>query len=349
MKLLSLVVGHDASACVIKDGNILFFMEEEKLTYLKKDHFPLNLLKEVKKYVDDEIDVYIITYIDYPDREVESMFAIFKEFLLKKNNIKAKKTLIELDHHLMHASCAFYGSGFTEALVFVSDGGGRVEGDWENQEFESVYVASYPCNFNLLEKMYRTSFSGKWDDNNPIYSMGGAFQMVCEMLDFKWYDSGKIMGLSAYGNDNKNIDNFFIKKDNKWIANKYYYKIWGELEQKIDSGLDLKKIKKQLESFQYKADLAYKVQKQSKERSLDRINDITKKNKIKNFVMTGGYALNCVNNYEYIKAFPNINFYFDPLANDAGTSLGAAKYYWHKLTNDEMIRPLTSLYLGHEH
>ena len=57
MKILSLIVGHDSSACVIKDGNILFFMEEEKLTYLKKDDLPTNLMQEVKKYVDDEVDV----------------------------------------------------------------------------------------------------------------------------------------------------------------------------------------------------------------------------------------------------------------------------------------------------
>jgi len=346
MILLSVNIGHDSSACVIKDGNILFFMEEEKLTYLKKDDYPTELFKEVKKYIDDEIDVYVLTYINYPD--FKNVFEIYEKVFLKKNNIKAKSTLVEVDHHLMHASCAFYSSGFPEALVFVSDGGGRIEGDWQSQEFESVFSASYPCKFNLLEKIKRTSFR-EWDDNNPNYSMGVAFHIVCEMLGFKWFHSGKIMGLSAYGKENKNIKDFFYKKNNKWVANAYYYKIWNEMNYKIKSDLDLNKIKKDLESFQHKADLAYKVQKQTKERSLDRINDIIKKNKIKNFVMTGGYALNCVNNFEYVKAFPNINFYFDPLANDAGTSLGAAKYYWHKLTNDEMIRPLTSLYLGHEH
>ncbi len=344
MKILSLIVGHDSSACVIKDGNILFFMEEEKLTYLKKDDLPTNLMQEVKKYVDDEVDVFVLTYINFPGLVAPD---VFKEYFLEKNNITPKKTIIEIDHHLMHASCAFYSSGFTEALVFVSDGGGRIKGDWESQEFESVFTASYPCEFNLLEKMHRTGWK-KWDNNNPIYSMGFAFHMVCDMLGFEWYDSGKVMGLSAYGNNNNNINDFFYKKNNKWFATEYYYKIWLEINYKVKTGLDLKKIKKDLESFQYKADLAYKVQKQSKERSLDRINDIIKKNKIKNFVMTGGYALNCVNNFEYIKAFPNINFYFDPLANDGGTSLGAAKYYWHKLTNDKTRRPLTSLYLGHD-
>ncbi len=163
------------------------------------------------------------------------------------------------------------------------------------------------------------------------------------MLGYNWYDSGKIMGLSAYGKENKNIKNFFYKQNDKWLATEYYHKVWKQIDHGVNKKINLKRY------IKYAADLAYKVQKQSKERSLDKINDIIKKNKIKNFVMTAGDALNGVNNYKYIKAFPNINFYFDPLANDAGTSLGAAKYYWHQFTNDKKIRPLTSLYLGHEH
>ena len=40
MKILSMSFGHDSSACVIENGNVIFFMEEEKLTFLKKDGYP---------------------------------------------------------------------------------------------------------------------------------------------------------------------------------------------------------------------------------------------------------------------------------------------------------------------
>ena len=346
MKILSMCLGHDSSACLLENGNVIFFMEEEKLTFHKKDDYPTELFKEIKKYVNDEVDVYVTTFVNH--KEINFISTLWSDSFLKKHNIKVKTLIEDKNHHLMHASCAFYSSGFSEALVFVSDGGGRIEGDCQSQEFESVFFASYPSKFNLLEKLHRTSFT-KWDDNNPVYSIGFAFHMICEILAIAWYDAGKVMGLSAYGKENKNIQNFFYKKNNKWLANKYYFKIWLAMNKEIKNDSNLIQMKKNLELFQYKADLAYKLQKQSKESSLDRINDLIKKNKVKNFVMTGGYALNCVNNYEYIKAFPNINFYFDPLANDAGTSFGAAKYYWHKLTNDKTIRPLTSLYLGHEH
>ena len=342
MKILSLCVGHDSSACVVKNGDVIFFMEEEKLTFNKKDNFPVYLFKELKKHVGDKVDLYVLTYLNYPNPEVQGIFKIYENYFLLKNNIKAGNTIVDLNHHLMHASCAFYSSGFKEAIVFVSDGGGKIEGNWKSQEFESVFFANYPCKFNLLDKTNFTSYK-KWDKDNPNYSMGTAFHIVCRMLGYNWYDSGKIMGLSAYGKENKNIKNFFYKQNDKWLATEYYHKVWKQIDHGVNKKINLKKY------IKYAADLAYKVQKQSKERSLDKINDIIKKNKIKNFVMTGGYALNCVNNFEYIKAFPKINFYFDPLANDAGTSLGAAKYYWHQFTNDKKIRPLTSLYLGHEH
>ena len=332
MKILAVNVGHDASACLLENGNISFFMEEEKMTHFKKDPFPIYVFTELKKYIKGKIDYYIVTHINFPN--LRKFIDFFMNDIPYKNGVKIKEKVIITDHHLMHASCSFYSSGFKDSIVFVSDGGGYIEGDFEKQEIESVYVVSYPDKFNLTEKLHRT-----YDHDNSDYSMGLAFHIICEILGYQWYDAGKIMGLSAYGKDNKDIEDFFYKENNKWVSNNFYYKLWkSENYNKIQN-----------KSFQYKADIAYKVQKQSKERSLDRISDILKKNKLNNFIMTGGYALNCVNNYEYIKAFPNVNFYFDPLSNDSGASLGAVKYYWHHLTQDKTIRPLNSLYLGHEY
>jgi len=45
-----------------------------------------------------------------------------------------------------------------------------------------------------------------------------------------------------------------------------------------------------------------------------------------NIVLSGGYALNCVNNYEYVKKFSEKNFFIDPVAHDGGTAIGAA--FW---------------------
>jgi carbamoyltransferase len=67
-----------------------------------------------------------------------------------------------------------------------------------------------------------------------------------------------------------------------------------------------------------------------------------------NIVLSGGYFLNCVNNYQYLKAFPDVNFFVDPIAYDGGLSIGAARYLWWDLTKDQTIRKLEHLYLGEQ-
>ena len=47
----------------------------------------------------------------------------------------------------------------------------------------------------------------------------------------------------------------------------------------------------------------------------------------KNVVLSGGYSLNCVNNYYYVKEFPEYNFFVDPVAHDGGTAIGAALWF----------------------
>jgi carbamoyltransferase len=49
--------------------------------------------------------------------------------------------------------------------------------------------------------------------------------------------------------------------------------------------------------------------------------------KIKNFVLSGGYFLNCSNNFKYIKKYPEFNFFVDPIPHDGGTAIGACIYY----------------------
>jgi carbamoyltransferase len=53
-----------------------------------------------------------------------------------------------------------------------------------------------------------------------------------------------------------------------------------------------------------------------------------------------------VNNYKLLKLFPHANFYIEPNSSDAGTALGAAKYWWHMLSGDHDIRELETLYLS---
>jgi len=59
---------------------------------------------------------------------------------------------------------------------------------------------------------------------------------------------------------------------------------------------------------------------------------------ITNVCLTGGYALNVVCNEYLIRNLPGVNFYFEPLADDTGNSIGAAMLLHRQLTKDKTIR-----------
>ena len=54
----------------------------------------------------------------------------------------------------------------------------------------------------------------------------------------------------------------------------------------------------------------------------------------KNIVLSGGYSLNCTNNYRYLDAFPEHQFFVDPIPHDGGTAAGAALWFERTLTTE---------------
>jgi carbamoyltransferase len=101
------------------------------------------------------------------------------------------------------------------------------------------------------------------------------------------------------------------------------------------------------EDFYTKCRIAKKLQDETLNHTKKLIAQALELSSSRNVILSGGYALNCLNNYQYFDDLPeDVKIYIDPLANDAGTAMGAAKYLWYKLTNSTEKYPLTSLYLG---
>ena len=67
-----------------------------------------------------------------------------------------------------------------------------------------------------------------------------------------------------------------------------------------------------------------KLQEHSKNHTIELLKKAFSYSDCKNVVLSGGYSLNCVNNYHYVKEFPEHNFFVDPVAHDGGTAIGAA-------------------------
>ena len=96
-----------------------------------------------------------------------------------------------------------------------------------------------------------------------------------------------------------------------------------------------------------KANICKKIQEETLKHTIFLIKKALNLNKSNNLILSGGYFLNCVNNYRYLDHLPsNINIYIDPLSNDNGTALGAAAYVWYNKSKKLINKPFNNLYLG---
>ena len=114
---------------------------------------------------------------------------------------------------------------------------------------------------------------------------------------------------------------------------------------------NIKIIKKKLQypynskEWKHRVDEAHDLQQETQNYILSLIKKYTDETGVKNVVVSGGYGLNCVANYYYLKNLKNINLYVDPICFDAGIAIGAAYYH---TTDKSKIKPLQNAYIGYK-
>ena len=328
---------HNGSVCVLSDGEIVEYIEEERLTRQKYDELPFkSILNILQKYKIDAIAIGGLNqcrvHSNYFRRE------IIGYFLQKLDFTQNQYFYLDNIHHTTHISTSFYNSGFTEAIGVVIDGGGSTLKD-NKVENNSIFLCSYPHNFSLI---YESPIFLNNLKQNLSIGIGQSFERLCDYFGFKSLDAGKIMGLSSYGNPNSKLPKLF--KNDRTDPNiinssklyndffpKDYTTEWHYNESKIT---DLEK------------DLSWKLQTESQTILGDYVEKAIQETKLNNVVVAGGYGLNCVANYYLKKRFPKVNFYFEPISHDGGTAIGAAKLLWHEKTQDVTIQPQKTIYYG---
>ena len=140
----------DSSACLIKDGEILTAVEEERFNRIKHwSGFPEQSIKFCLH--ESNIDINDVDYITtnsnfYSNLHLKVYFAINKvvnpDFLINQIIRKRKKTnlkntikesfsikklfpkIVNIDHHLSHISSSFFCSPFDESMSISIDGFG---------------------------------------------------------------------------------------------------------------------------------------------------------------------------------------------------------------------------------
>jgi carbamoyltransferase len=332
-------------------------MKEERKVLRKRERDPIYSLYDF----DTEDDV--VYSFQTPSFD-SSTYEFNKYIASKKYNIVRSYDFTN-SHHLIHANLAFYDSGFNESLVFVLDRDGSIASldgfIYDScRESESVYVASYPNNFKPIYKNYWTINNNSYDfirDASLVYpdcefkaksqqSITKVYETATSLILQPRLENGKTMGLSAYGNKDVFLYDFFTD-DAIAIDHHFGHQTMGENHHSIN--LDFQKLARKdidKENYQVYADYAWQVQKQTQEALARLVDKYVTKTGIKNVCITGGYGLNVVANYYLVSQFPDINFFFEPIADDSGNSIGSAMKAYRDETLDKTIYPLRDTFFN---
>tara|TARA_R110000803_G_scaffold9951_1_gene30931 strand:- start:1028 stop:2107 length:1080 start_codon:yes stop_codon:yes gene_type:complete len=338
--ILGVVPGHNGSACVISDGELVYFLEEERLSRVKRDGNPFRVIHDiVNRYKIDEI---VLAGVNDQSFYLPHTGEDLYQGMLRKYYPNTKFTWVGNKHHLTHSFCSFYNSGFTKSISIIVDGNGskfnlKVNGKFiKSDEVETVYIHEYPYNYTLYNS---TQLYHDLENNitNKIYNINNigvakTYEAISQYLGFGPFETGKTMGLSSYGKHNSNIPQLL---KNKLIYNHY-----------INGDTQMAYVKKHVLDKYLAEDIAWKIQNDSQQIIGNYIEKAINETKITQVCCSGGYFLNCVANYYLKKRFPNINFYFEPTSSDAGTAIGAAKGVWYQKTQNKTIKPQKTLYHG---
>jgi len=368
---------HDSAMCLLKDGEILFSLHEERLTRIKHDKdFPRKAIESgIKKYNLKLEDLDHIVFFDKPFLKFErlletytyySPFEGFKSFkksiplwikeklfqrdliinelksiFNEKNKNDIEKKLVFSEHHISHAASAFYPSNFEESAIITMDG----VGEWSTTTFgvgkknkiEILKEIKYPHSLGLLYSAF-TYFLG-FEVNSGEY---------------------KVMGLAPFGEPkyfNLIIDKLLeVKEDGSFILNQEYFNYSVGLTMTNSKFDDLFKIKRRNPSedlSQIHMDIAASIQKTIEFIIIKICKYVKKTTKMNNLCLSGGVALNCVANYKIGQEKIFNNIWVQPASGDAGSSIGAAMYlFYHILNNTRKIDNFDKMkgcYLGNDY
>jgi carbamoyltransferase len=336
---------HDSAAVLIKDGEILSAVEEERFSRVKHDkEFPLKSILYCLKTENIELkDIDAIVFYDKPflkfDRLLETFFTSapfeLKSFLKAipiwlKEKIYFKrllrKKLLEIgpdipkiyfsEHHLSHAASAFYPSGLSESSVLCIDG----VGEWAT-------TSGWFGSEKNLKPLFEIHFP---------HSLGLFYSAFTAFLGFK-VNSGeyKMMGLAPYGKPiySDLILKYLIdlKSDGSFQLNLDYLNFVNDSEMFTMKFCELFKHQKRLpdeEILEFHKDLSASVQVVLEMAVFNLALYIKGLTKSENLVLAGGVALNCVANGKLFQSGKFKNIWVQPASGDSGGALGAALAFY---------------------
>jgi carbamoyltransferase len=337
---------HDSAAALVVDGEILAAVQEERFTRVKYDaRFPeraieyclreASLTPEQLDYIvfyDKPITKFerlLETYLSYAPSGWRSFTRAMPLWLKRKLFMRrvirrhfprtVRAPLLFLDHHESHAASAFFPSPFEEAAILTLDGVGEwstaTHGIGVGNKITLTSQLRFPHSLGMLYSAF-TYYCG-FTVNSGEYKLMGLAPYGEPRYQDAIYDH--LVDLKPDGSLWLNME-YFNYCQGLTMTNRRFHDLFGGPPRRPEAALE-----------QRHMDLAASIQKVTEEAMLRMGRDLHRKTGMRNLVMAGGVALNCVANGRLLREGPYENIWIQPAAGDAGSSLGAALFVWHQL------------------
>jgi len=324
---------HDSSACIVRDGELLFAVAEERLSRLKHDaRFPklaiqacLDFAKITAAQVDEvcfgwqtagpvyrhDLKLYAtggwpVNYLNVlnSSRHFLSMWhqgAGAAPFRRAFGETKARMRFV--DHHLAHALSAYAYSGFDDSAVVVMDGRGAWEATsiWHgrNGRLDHVLTIDYPDSIGLFYSEF-TAYLGFVRNS----------------------DEWKVMGLAPYGQPGVDLAKFIDVASTPPRVHSRQLVTGSPFENMIPLLGPPREAESDISD--HHKNIAFAAQEACEHAMMSIVRLALQKTGSRNLCLAGGVALNSKANGKIAASGLVEQFFVQPAASDDGVALGAA-------------------------
>lgn len=355
----------DSAAALVKDGNLIAAVEEERFTRRKHesgmpsksidcclktagitlkdiDHIGfsykpwLRLSKRIP-YRILKIPKSPFYSLGYIVDEIYSTGNYLSELRQLKQNKNTKIHFIE--HHIAHAASVFLTSPHEESAILTMDYMGEwtstLMGKGTGTRIEKIKEIKFPHSLGILYAAL-TKYLGFQHGNDEYKVMGLASYGTPSYMDvFK--DMVRLLPDGEYRINPDYFTYFASAGSREGFMSKKFIDIFGPARIK-DSEIEKKHL-----------DIAASLQLILEETALHITNYLYEKTQSKNLCIAGGVGLNCSMNYRLLKDSPFDHVFVQPSAHDAGTALGSAYYIYNTILNNSRNFVINHAYWGPEY
>ena len=350
--------GHDTSAAIMSDGNLIAACEEER--YIGEKHtrnFPKNAIQDCMRIANVSVsDLSVVSFAYKPKlllnhsgpiRKMRRDLPSESEFRKKLKQEIGYSGKVEFHpHHLAHVASAYYPSGFNSSLLMSNDGVG--------ERMCSMFASGDNGSIKVLHK------GNPWPN-----SLGLVYSSITYFLGWKpMYDEGIVMGLAPLGDSSSKIEvdgqlktyldifreivtienDFDVKVNTDWVS---FHEIRSKfVSDKFTQVFGSKRDWKDEITDNHK-NIAAALQDRLEEVVLHMLKAAKAKYGHRTLCISGGVGLNCSLNGKILKNKIFDEIFVQPGSGDNGLAIGAC--YLSMRNIDKDLRPMKhhNFYLGH--